>query len=141
MKKLVSMLIFTAVLFLSGCGFLEETQNTINYATETTEYLNELSTAAEEIQTSINEGNTADLEGKLAEIEGTIQEFNSIEVPALAEGIHDDIAAQNEKLLETIDQVQANGEIALEELKNTEIVQTIESITSFMDQIEQLGFE
>ncbi|MFS0671791.1 DUF6376 family protein [Ornithinibacillus sp. 179-J 7C1 HS] len=141
MKKTISLLLFVTALFLSGCGFLEETQTTINYATETTEYLNELSTIAEDVQTSINEGNVDELETLLTDLEGKIEEFNSLEVPVVAEGIHDDILANNEKLLDTIASIKANGEVAIDEIKNTEIIQTIESITNFMNKIEELGIE
>jgi hypothetical protein len=143
MKKIIIVLLFSTIIFISGCGFLEETQNTINYATEATEYLNEMSTHAEEVQTYLNEGsvNAEDIEATLTELEGTVEEFNAIEVPAIAEGIHNDILANNEKLLDIINNVQENGELAIEELQNSEIYQTIESITNFMNQVEQLGFE
>lgn len=143
MKKLLTSLVLTLVMFLSGCGLLEETQNTFNYATEATEYLNELSTFAEDIQSYLNDGNVnvEELEYTMTELEGVVKEFNTIEVPAIAEGIHENISVQNEKLLQTIDSIQENGDIAIKELQNTEIYQTIESITNFMDQVEQLGFE
>lgn len=136
------MLILSTIIVLSGCGFLKETQNTINYATEATEYLNEMNTHAEDVQTLLEDNvNAAELETTLSELERTVEEFNSIEVPTIAEGIHNDISANNEKLLDIINSVQENGEIAIEELQNSEIYQTIESITNFMDQVEQLGFE
>ncbi|WP_042149490.1 DUF6376 family protein, partial [Paucisalibacillus sp. EB02] len=143
MKRIIFLLLLTTVVFISGCGILEETQNSLNYATETTEYLNEMSTYGEEVQTLLNEGNVniAEVETTLTELEETVEEFNKIEVPAIAEGIHTDILANNEKLLDVINQIQENGEIAIDELKNSEIFQTIDSITNFMNQIEQLGFE
>ncbi|WP_053071829.1 DUF6376 family protein [Ornithinibacillus contaminans] len=143
MKKIIYIMMLIAILVLSGCSFLEETENTINYATETTEYLNTLSTFAEETSTLVNEGATSieDIEGRLTELELTIEEFNTIEVPALADSLHQDIVTQNEKLLDTINSIQENGDVALDELRNTNLYQTIESITNFKNQIEQLGFE
>jgi hypothetical protein len=143
MKKVITVLIASTIIFISGCGFLEETQDTINYATETTEYLNEMSTFAEEVQNVLGEGNVnvAELETTLTDLEGTVEEFNTIEVPAIAEGIHNDILAKNEQLLDIVNQVQENGEIAIEEIENSQLYQTIESFTNLMDQVEQLGFE
>lgn len=143
MKKVITVLIVSSIIFISGCGFLEETQDTINYATETTEYLNEMSTFAEEVQNVLGEGNAnvAELETTLTDLEGTVEEFNTIEVPAIAEGIHNDILAKNDQLLDIVNQVQENGEIAIEEIENSQFYQTIESFTNLMDQVEQLGFE
>src|SRR5690606_31911401 len=142
-KKIIFILMLSTIVFISGCGILEETQNTLNYATEATEYVNEMSTYGEEVQSLLNETNVdiAEDETTLTELEVTVEVFNKIKVPAIAEGIHNDILANNEKLLDMINQVQENGEIAIDELKNSEIFQTIESITNFMNQIEQLGFE
>ncbi|GGA85163.1 DUF6376 family protein [Ornithinibacillus halotolerans] len=142
MKKIISIFLLSTILFLSGCGFLEETQNTINYATEATEYLNELSTFAEEIQSSFDGNvNEQELENMLTDIEGMAEQFNTIEVPAIAESVHHNLVEKNEKLIQTIDHIQENGEVAIEEIKNTELFKTIDSITNLMNQIEQLGFE
>ncbi|WP_010093925.1 DUF6376 family protein [Ornithinibacillus scapharcae] len=140
MKKL-ALSIFSVVLFLSGCGLLEETQNTLDYATEATDYLNELNTFAEEVQ-NLSEGeniNIEQLESKLATLEQSIESFNTLEVPVIAEGIHEDILAKNEQLLNIIHNAQENGELVLDEIQNGELYQTIESFTNFMNQIEQLG--
>ncbi|MEN2767847.1 DUF6376 family protein [Ornithinibacillus xuwenensis] len=142
MKKTIRVFLVTTIIFLSGCALFEETQNTINYANEATEYFNKLSTFADETASLANgEVNTEALEEKLTSLEQTITEFNHIEVPELAEGIHQDILTNNEILLEKINNLQEDGQLAIEELQNAEIFQTIDSITSFMDQIEQLGLE
>src|SRR5690554_3788410 len=109
MKK-IALLIFSVVFLLSGCGLLEETQNTLNYATETTEYLNELSNFAAEVQ-NLSEGeniNIDQLENTLSNLEQTVENFNTLEVPAIAEGIHEDILAKNEQLLDIIHNAQVN---------------------------------
>lgn len=140
MKK-IAFLILSVVLILSGCGLLEETQNTLDYATEATDYLNELSTFAEEVQ-NLSEGeniNLQQLDSKLAALEEKVVSFNTLEVPAIAEGIHENILAKNAQLLDIINNAQEDGELLLEELQNGELYQTIESFTNFMNQIDQLG--
>ncbi|MFD2777125.1 DUF6376 family protein [Ornithinibacillus salinisoli] len=125
---------------------LEETNNTLNYVTETTEYFNELNNFAEETSTLISGKSTnnelqTELESKLTSLEETIKEYNTIEVPSIAEGIHQDITNKNEQLIEIINETQQNGEVAIDQFKESEIYQTIENLTSLKDQLEQLGVE
>jgi Family of unknown function (DUF6376) len=142
MKKAIGFLLIPTLLLLAGCGIIEETKKTINYATETTTYINELSTFAEEAQTMANSGDAdlADVETKLTELEKTITDFNSIEAPEIAEGIHKEILIQNEKLLDTINKIQS-GELTIEDLSNTDFSQSINEITEFMDQIKNMENE
>lgn len=142
MKKIIVLLTLSFAFILSGCGLLEETQNTINYATEATEYIDELNNFAEEAQNIISEGNVNmdQLGIILNDIEESISQFNGVNVPSIAVGIHESIISKNEQLLSAIHKVEENGEIAIEEIQNSEIFQTIESITNLMDKIEQLGF-
>ncbi|WP_100011274.1 DUF6376 family protein [Lentibacillus sediminis] len=146
MKMRLTIFLTVAMLTLSGCSLLEETNNTLNYATEATEYMNELSTFAEESSSLINEAAQseeaqAELADRLSELEQTAEEFNNIEVPSIAEGIHESLMEQNQQLLEITNNVVENGEVALDQLRESEIYQTIENITELRNQIEQLGFE
>lgn len=144
MKKTISILFVSVFFILSGCSFLEEANNSINYATEGTEYINELSTFTEDTSSLVNEAVNnpeaqEELESKLTSLQETIKEFNTIEAPAIAEDIHKNVKEQNQKLLDVTDNVLQNGEVAVEKLKESDIYQTIENITSLTNQIEQLG--
>lgn len=144
MKKLISILFVSVFFILSGCSFLEEANNSINYATEATEYINELSTFAEDSSSLVNEAVNnpeakAELESKLTSLQDTIKEFNKIEAPSIAEDIHKNVEEKNQQLLDITDHVLQNGEVAVEKLKESEIYQTIDNITSLTNQIEKLG--
>lgn len=144
MKKLISVLFVSVFFILSGCSFLEEANNSINYATEATEYINELSTFAEDTSPLVKEAVNnpeakAELESKLTSLQDTIKEFNKIEAPSIAEDIHKNVKEKNQQLLDITDNVLQNGEVAVEKLKESEIFQTIENITSLTNQIEKLG--
>ncbi|GIO25565.1 DUF6376 family protein [Ornithinibacillus bavariensis] len=139
MKKTLGLLLLSTIILLTGCGIIEETRKTIHYATETTDFINELSAFSVEVQSIMNNGevNVTSIEEKLLDIENTIAEFNSIEAPAIAEGIHNEILIQNEKLLDTINKIQS-GELMIEDLNKTDFTQSIDNITKFMDQIQNL---
>lgn len=144
MKKLVSTLLVSALLTLSGCSFLEEANNSLNYVNESTEYINELSTFAEDTSSLVSEAANnseakAELESQLTSLKENIQEYNDIEVPSLAEDIHQEIQAKNQQLEKAVNNVLQDGEIAIDQLQQSEIYQTISDITSLKDQLEQLG--
>ena len=146
MKKFIISILFVSVFFvLSGCSLLEETNDTLNYATEATEYIDELSNFAEETTGLVSEAannpeEKAELESKLTALEGSITEFNNIDVPMIAEGLHENIEGKNLQLLDAINNVIQNGEVTVEQLQESEVFKTIENITSLMNQVEQLGF-
>lgn len=129
---------------LSGCSFLEETDNTLNYATEAVDYVNELTSFAEDTTSLINEAISdpaakEELENQLTALQDSITNFNEIEVPAIAEELHQTFTENNEKLLNITNNVLENGEVAIEQLQDSEIFQTIENITELKNQIEELG--
>ena len=143
MKKIISFLLL--FMLLTGCSIVEETNDTLNYTTEATDYLNELSDFAEQTSglvngDSIDAATKEELESRLVSLEDSITKFNNIEVPMIAEGIHQTITEKNQQLLDATSNVIQNGEVVVEQLQNSEIYQTIESITELKNQIEQLGF-
>ncbi|PAV29691.1 hypothetical protein CIL05_09975 [Virgibacillus profundi] len=144
MKKIISIIFVSVFFLLSGCSFLEEANDSINYATEATEYINELSTFAEDTSSLVQEAANnpeakAELESKLTSLEDTITEFNNVEVPGIADDIHQNLEEKNQQLLDITNNVMENGEVAVEKLQESEIYQTIENITGLMNQIEELG--
>lgn len=144
MKKIYTMFFVLAFLMLSGCSILGEVNNSLDYVNETTEYIDELSTFAEDASSLANEAATdpeakKELESRLTTLEESIQEFNEIEPPSLAEDIHQEIVNKNEQLLEGINAAMQNGEVAIDQLQDSEIFTTINEITDLLNQIEQLG--
>ncbi|MFC4559012.1 DUF6376 family protein [Virgibacillus kekensis] len=133
MKKILLMIV--AIATLSGCSMLEEANDSLNYVNEATEYINELSTFAEEA-TSLN---AAELESRLVSLKSEIEEFMALEAPTVAEDLHAELENKSQVLLEEINTAMENGEIAVEQLEQSEIYQTINNITDLMKQVENLG--
>lgn len=144
MKKFISMILVSTLLTISGCSFLEEANSSLNYVNESTEYINELSTFAEETSSLISDAANnsevrAELESQLTNLKENIEAYNEIEVPALAEELHQELTAKNQELEEAVNTVLQNGEVAIDQLQQSEIYQIINQITGLLEQIEQLG--
>ncbi|MFC4022289.1 DUF6376 family protein [Oceanobacillus longus] len=143
MKKIMILIIFTIA--LSGCSFIEETNNSLNYATEATDYFNDLSNFAEETSGLVNQAASdpaakEELETQLIALEESITDFNALDAPGIAEGLHQNLTEKNQQLLDITDGIIQNGEVAIDQLQNSDLYQTIENITELKSQIEELGF-
>ncbi|KKI90282.1 hypothetical protein WQ54_20105 [Bacillus sp. SA1-12] len=144
-KKLFSVAVIFAVMLLSACSFLEDVNNSVDYAGEAQNYLESLSDFAQEApqlvqDAAVDSEARQKLEEQLNIVVDELNAFNELEPPAIAEDIHQDIVVNNEKLLEEINTAMENGELVLEELENSEIMNTVNEITSLMDSIENLEF-
>ena len=129
----------------SACSVVDEVSRSVNYVDETTSYLTSVSEFAEQAPELIQSAATDeaardDLEQQLESLRGQIEEFNELEAPTVAEDIHQDIVTQNEAALEKIDQIYKDGEVVVEELQNSEIIQTLQDLTSLMNAVEGLEF-
>ncbi|QGS68241.1 hypothetical protein CV093_05295 [Oceanobacillus sp. 143] len=76
MKKIITLLLLSIA--LTGCSFIEETNDTLNYATEATEYLNDLSNFTEETSGLVNQAVSdpaakEELETQLITLENRLQ--------------------------------------------------------------------
>lgn len=140
---------FSAVpfLFLGGCSSLESVNNTLTYVNEATDYVNEASTFANEVpalaEQAVSDQQAAqELETKLQEMKQDIEEFNELQPPDMAADLHQQIVEQNNQIAQGIDLYLNNveeGKLDPAVLENTEIFQSIQEITSIIDQIKQLG--
>ncbi|CDO02871.1 hypothetical protein BN988_01351 [Oceanobacillus picturae] len=135
MKKLVVIPILAVCIILSGCSFLEETNDSINYVSEATDYINDLSSFVEE-STSL-EGE--ELANRVQTLQTTIEDFIRVEAPGFSEDIHQELKNKSETLLTATNELLNNGEVAIEQLQDSHVYQTIENITGLMNQIENLG--
>lgn len=69
-----------------------------------------------------------------------IEDFIQInDVPSVAKDIHQELVAKNELLLDEINKVLQNGNLALNKLENSEIFTTITELTNLLNRIENLG--
>ncbi|MFC0274000.1 DUF6376 family protein [Metabacillus herbersteinensis] len=147
MKIKKSIVLGMVVFLLSGCSLLDGLNNSLDYANNTKDYVDNVTTFAEEIRSLsgeavANEDSRIELENKLTEMKEEIQVFNEQEPPAIAEGIHEQIVGYNQSLDEGITLYLDNiekGQLEPQILEDSNILQTIDQISSIKEQLNQLG--
>ncbi|WP_071394907.1 DUF6376 family protein [Bacillus tuaregi] len=146
MRKLISVITISCLLFLSGCSLISEVNSTVEYANEATEYMNTVKDFSSQIPTLAKEAVVdasamESLESELQSMKDEIERFNEMEPPSIATEIHSQIVSSNTKLSEGIDVYLTNvenGTLNPDILEDTGLLTTITEITSLMENIEQL---
>ncbi|MCM3442305.1 DUF6376 family protein [Metabacillus halosaccharovorans] len=143
MKRFFMMFAIFTLMISSACSVVDEVNKSVNYVDESTSYLTSVRDFAEQapdlIQTAVTDETSRDeLEKQLHSLRQQMEEFNNLEAPTIAEDVHQDIVTQNEAALVKIDQLYKDGELVVEELQNSEIVQMLEDISSLMDTVQNL---
>ncbi|MBT2707563.1 hypothetical protein J7I91_06510 [Pseudomonas sp. ISL-84] len=132
-------------MLLSGCSFLGEVNDSIDYVNQATEHINTLNNFAEEAPQLIKEAASdpalkQELEDRLFTLKQDVEEFIALkDIPTLAEDIHQELVNQNEALLAEINKVLDHGNMALDQLENSQLFSTINEVTSLLNRIEALG--
>lgn len=147
MKKISLAFLIASGMLLSGCSALEGVNNTLNYATEASEYVNEATAFGQEVpdlaKRAVNDEQAAkELETKLEEMKTNIEEFNELEAPEIGADLHQQVVAQNNRAMEGIDLYLENiegGKLNSEVLKNNQAFQSLQEITTIIEQIKNLG--
>ncbi|WP_175989327.1 DUF6376 family protein [Bacillus sp. Marseille-Q1617] len=145
MKKFILLLL--SVFLLTGCGLLQEANNSLTYVEEMTDYLNEAEQFAHDFPALVEEASADQaaiprLQERLNEMKTEIEEINDLTPPSLAEDIHTKVEGYNNKALKGIEEAQAQidkGEVQLSELQNLEIVQTFNQLQEIKGNLENLG--
>jgi soluble cytochrome b562 len=143
-KKLIILFSF---FMLTGCGILEEANNSLTYVEEMTDYLNEAEQFANDFpglveNAAADSSNIPALETRLKDMKTEIQEINDLTPPQLAESIHKKVEGYNEQALEGIDRALVEidkGEVQISELQNLEIVNTFNQLQEIKGNLENLG--
>jgi Family of unknown function (DUF6376) len=144
MRKLKVLLVVAVFMFLSGCSFLGEVNESLDYVNEATTHIDTLNTFAEDAPQLVQEAISdpaarEELETQLVSLKQDIEEFiNLSEVPAIAENIHQELVDKNEVLLNEINKVMEDGQVAVEKLEDSQLFQTVNEVTDLMNQIENL---
>ncbi|MCO0597066.1 DUF6376 family protein [Peribacillus butanolivorans] len=146
MKKIIT-IAFMSILTLSGCSLLGEVNSSLEYADNATGYVSTVKEFANEVPSLSQDAATdtksrENLEKELQLMKTEIEEFNATEPPQIAESIHEKIVSSNQQLSDGIDLYLnniENGQFDPEALENSEIMKSIENITSLANQIEELG--
>jgi len=145
MKIVRTLLVVAVFMLLSGCSFLGEVNESLDYVNEATNHIDTLNTFAEDAPQLVQEAISdpaarEELETQLVSLQQDIEEFiNLNEVPSIAENIHQELVDKNELLLIEINKVLEDGQIAVEKLEESELFQTVNEVTDLMNQLENLG--
>jgi len=145
MRKLKVLLVVAVFLFLSGCSFLGEVNESLDYVNEATTHINTLNSFAEDAPQLVQEAMSdsaakEELETQLVSLKQDIEEFINLNgVPSIAEDIHQKLVDKNELLLTEINKVLEDGQVAVEKLENSQLFNTVNEVTDLMNQIENLG--
>jgi hypothetical protein len=147
LKKGFIVLIASLLILLSGCSLLNDAKNTITYVNDATDYLAKATTFANEApslaQQAVQDEQAAkELETMLQEMKQEIESFNELQAPEMAADLHQQIVNQNGIITEGIDLYltnMENGKLDPAVLENTQIFQTVQEISSIIDQIKNLG--
>ncbi|UII58334.1 DUF6376 family protein (plasmid) [Cytobacillus spongiae] len=141
-----NIIIAFSFLMLTGCGILEEANNSLTYVEEMTEYLNEAEQFTNDFQGLVEDA-AADpsaidtLESRLKEMKTEIQEINDLTPPQLADNLHQQVLEYNGRALEGIDRALVEidkGEGQISELKDLEIVNTFNQLQDLKSNLESL---
>ncbi|WP_226674638.1 DUF6376 family protein [Rossellomorea aquimaris] len=146
MKKILILIAFS-FMSLTGCGILEEANNSLTYVDEMTDYLNEADQFANDLPALIEKAatdssNIPELKTRLMDMKDEINEVNELNPPKLAEDIHQKVEGYNQQAMEGINRAldEINkGEIQVSELQNLEIVNTFEQFQDIKGNLENLG--
>jgi hypothetical protein len=143
MKKVLFVFAILATMLLSACSLVDEVNNSLDYVNEAKSYINTLSEFGEQApqlvqDAAVDQEARTELETQLNTIVEQAEEFNNLEAPAVAEDIHQDLVSKNEALLEEVNNVISDGEIALDKLENSELINTVNDVTSLLETIENL---
>ncbi|RFU62976.1 DUF6376 family protein [Peribacillus glennii] len=147
MKRILTMFGLLSMLLLGGCAILEEANNSLDYADKATTYLDKASKFAEDVPQMAEDAVTnqearKNLETELIAMKEEIKTFNETKAPSIAEDIHNQITEYNEKLNSGIDSYLKNIENGKWDpalLQDSEIMKTVNELTSLIDKIENLG--
>jgi hypothetical protein len=149
LKKLLIVFSASMLFFLGGCSFLNDAQDTISYINEATDYLAAATDFANEApalaQQAISDIQAAeDLQTTLQQMQESVEAFSEIQAPDIAAELHQQIIEQNSIIVAEIETLLNNYKDGLLDpaiLENTELFQSVQDITSIIDQIQQLGGE
>lgn len=144
LKKVIFIFFIATLFLLSACSAIEEVNNSVDYVKEAKDQMHTMREFAEEAPQLIKDANSnpkleKELENELTNLQEKIQEFNAIDAPFIAEDLHQQLIGENEKVLEEIKRVIDNGEIAIEKLENSPILDTINDVNKLLNDIQNLG--
>lgn len=148
-KKTIGIVLATvlALSLLTGCGLMNDINQTVDYVNDTVAYVNETTAfvtgaAALAQQAVLDEAAREQLRRKLEEMKAAIAEFNQKEPPEIAEAIHKQLLSYNETLQQKLNAYseQIRGGNWSESLWNgSGIAEAVAPIAALLDKIKSLN--
>lgn len=144
MKRFFISLMAITLLIAPGCGILEQVNQGVSFATETTEYMNNLTEFGQDMNGMAQKALTdiearTNLKERLQEMKEQIVNYDALQVPDYAKDLHTSIVEYNDKLQVGIDQALANIEAGKAAFESTGIPTTINQINELLDQLNSLA--
>ncbi|MFD0675493.1 MULTISPECIES: DUF6376 family protein [unclassified Paenibacillus] len=144
MRKWMLLFLIISSTMLSACSLIEGASNSLDYVNQATEHINKLSKFAEQApqmikDAALNPEAKQELEKQLNGLKKELEQFNLINAPSIAKDIHQQLVDKNKVLLQEINKVVENGHLTLDKLQNSQIITTINDITSLINRIKDLG--
>ncbi|KGX85640.1 DUF6376 family protein [Pontibacillus marinus] len=141
MKKFLAGVVLALV--LTGCS-LGEMNDSIDYGNDAKEHINQLKEYAEGAQERYKEASKdpeakEKLANELKSLKDDINAFNNIDAPSIAEDLHKNIVSKNEQIIAEIDAVFEDGQLALEKVQDSKLIQTIRNTSEIINQLENLN--
>ncbi|MFD1952862.1 DUF6376 family protein [Paenibacillus thailandensis] len=131
------------VVLLSGCSWLDQVNQSLDYTGEAASYINEATQFAESLpglaQQAVTDTNAREsLIAELENMKARISEFNGLEAPEFAAQAHEQLVALNQTLLENINAYLEQIQNGIVDIQNSDIMQTVGKIKETMDMIQNL---
>ncbi|WP_186577760.1 DUF6376 family protein [Aquibacillus kalidii] len=142
MKKLA--VLVGLLVLLSACSLVEEVDSSLDYLDKAKDQINSLSELSNEIPSLVDKSGSdpqtqKQLVEKLNNLKEDLKQFNQLEAPSVAEDVHQQITEKSEQLINEIDSVVENGNIAIERIENSKLVKTLNDVNELFNRIENLG--
>ncbi|WML41335.1 DUF6376 family protein [Neobacillus sp. OS1-2] len=147
MKRWLPVFSVGLLFLLSGCSYLNNTYDTLDYVNDAKDYLDNVVTFADEtsvlLQQAVDDPQAADeLQTTLQQMKDDAESFDTLDVPETVAAFHHELMEQNNLLSDQIDMYLhhiKDGKLDPSFLENSELLQPIQEITNTIKQLNRLG--
>lgn len=139
------LLIAVSFLLITGCGVIDEVNQTVDYGKKTKDYVSTMAGYQDDVSNYMNkdqftEQDLEDIKVMIDEIESEVKAFNEIEPPSVASGLHSEIERHNDQVLEAIDEAKRQmnqGQFDASAFEDLEIAKTLAELKSYRDKVDE----
>ncbi|PUA36705.1 hypothetical protein C8Z91_25365 [Paenibacillus elgii] len=146
MKLNIVLLLVLAVGLLSGCGFIDKVNHSLNYVEEATNFIDDTSRFAEQLPTLAGQAVTdpearTTLKNELTGMKERSAKFNALQAPDFAKNVHEQLVGYNETLTKEINgylEKINDGAIDWKAIENSRFIDTLNQVTQISDKVKSL---